>query len=128
MQSSEEWAPSVSDFGELVGRVSQLEDTVERQTDSIKVLVHGHELLVTQMAELAVSQRKADEHRWRMDAALQENNRMTAETLQATSTIRDLLAAGRVSARFASVVKKMILWGSPVVSAAAAAWWAIKGK
>lgn len=134
--------PSRVDFGLLVQRVEKMERTVSEVRDDARLLQRGHEQLISQMAELGLNQ--LHEERARKELAgkvealsgkVDENTGVTLEVLKGTReimgtvrTLRDVQAAGRLWARFfrwvGRNVRAVVLWGAPLVTAVAGAWWA----
>lgn len=126
--------PSASDFGALVDRVDQLETTMREVVHSNDILHTGHRLLIEQMAELRVAQRDADIERRQLAEAVRENTDLTRESVTNTRETRDLVqvlrdvqAAGRLSARLGRITWRVALRAAAIVTALAGAWWAIRG-
>jgi hypothetical protein len=126
-----EFTISHADWGHLNSRVESLEDAV-------RILTTGNEAVTEQIAELTVSMRRADEHRRRLEDTLQTNTELTREVLESTrdtremvQLMRDVQASGRLGARvakmFGGALKRVVMWGAPLIVAAAGAWWSIKG-
>lgn len=93
----------------------------------VRVIAAGHAQLVEQLAEITVSQHRAEAQRHaqsarldNFDAALAENSRLTAETLVATRDIRDLMTTARTGGR-------LVRWAAPTLAAAGATWATLKG-
>lgn len=109
-----------SGWAEIEGRISSLES-------GQKMIASGHVVLVEQMAEITVSQRKADAQRKvysnRLDAINQEladNSRVTREILQATTDLRDVVITAKTGGRF-------IKWAAPTLLAVGVSVGIIKG-
>jgi hypothetical protein len=109
-----------SEWADLEGRISTLES-------GQKMIASGHVQLVEQMAEITVSQRKADAQRklysQRLDsitAELADNSRVTREILQATTDLRDVVTTARTGGQF-------VKWLAPTLVAAGAALLILKG-
>lgn len=106
---------------EIIGhRVQSLEARV-------RVISAGQAHLVDQIAEIAVSQRAAEEHRrlqaQRMDelqAAMEGNTTMTKRTLEATEAVRDLVTTARTGG-------KVVRWLAPTLVAVGIAVGTVKG-
>lgn len=109
-----------SEWADIAGRISTLES-------GQKMIAAGHVQLVEQMAEITVSQRKADAQRkvysQRLDsitAELADNSRVTREILQATTDLRDVVTTARTGGQF-------VRWLAPTLIAAGAAALVMKG-
>ena len=109
-----------SAWGELQDRVNTLE-TGQR------MIATGHVQLVEQMAEITVSQRRADEQRKiysaRLDAItvdLAENSKVTREILDATRDLRDVVITAKTGGRLAK-------WAAPTLVAAGVSVGILKG-
>lgn len=118
--SSEDYRVSVTDWGRLHDRIGSLENDV-------RAVATGHEYLATQIAEITVSQRRADvqrqEQAMRMDelqAALQQNTDMTQRTLAATEAVRDVVTTARVGGKF-------VRWLTPTLIAVGVGVGTLKG-
>ena len=92
-----------------------------------RVVSAGHAQLVSQIAEIAVSQHHADEHRRlqseRMDAlqnAMQKNTELTTKTLEAAEAVRDVVTTARTGGRF-------VRWLTPTLVAVGIAVGTVKG-
>lgn len=93
----------------------------------MRIVAAGHAQLTEQLAEITVSQHRAEAQRHadaarldNVDAALAENSRLTAETLVATRDIRDLMTTARTGGR-------LVRWAAPTLAAAGATWATLKG-
>lgn len=93
----------------------------------VRVVAAGHAQLVEQIAEIAVSQHHADEHRrlqsQRLDAlqdAMQKNTELTSKTLAAAETVRDVVTTARTGGKF-------VRWLAPTLIAVGIAVGTIKG-
>lgn len=105
---------------ELDARVAYLEKHA-------RVVSAGHAQLVEQIAEIAVSQHRAEEARRmtveRMDAlqtAVQKNTELTSKTLEAAESVRDLVTTARTGG-------KLIRWLTPTLVAVGVAVGTVKG-
>lgn len=105
---------------ELDARVSYLEKHA-------RVVSAGHAQLVDQIAEIAVSQHRAEEARrlavQRMDAlqdAMQKNTELTSRTLEAAESVRDLVTTARTGGKF-------VRWLAPTLIAIGLAIGTVKG-
>ena len=92
-----------------------------------RVVSAGHAQLVGQIAEIAVSQHHADEHRrlqsQRMDAlqeAMSKNTELTSKTLAAAETVRDVVTTARTGGKF-------VRWLTPTLVAIGIAVGTLKG-
>lgn len=101
-------------------RVSTLET-------GMRMIASGHAQLTEQLAEITVSQHRAEAQRKaqaqrldNFDAALADNSRLTAETLAAARDIRDLITTARTGGR-------LVRWAAPTLAAAGATWATLKG-
>lgn len=108
-----------SDWAGLTSRV----DTFE---GSIRALASGHVQLVEQMAEITISQRRADlqmvEQSRRLDdinLELAANSKATREVLSITTDLRDVVITAKTGGR-------LVRWAAPTVVALAATAAAIK--
>lgn len=117
---SDEQRVSVTDWAHLHDRIGAIES-------DLRVVKTGHEFLASQIAEITVSQRRADvqrqEHSMRMDqmqAALLENTDMTQRTLQATEAVRDVVTTARMGGRF-------VRWLTPTLVAMGVGLGVVKG-
>jgi hypothetical protein len=117
---SDEQRVSVTDWDALHDRLGAVE------TD-LRALSAGHEYLASQIAEITISQRRADvqqqEQAVRMDemqAALQANTDLTQRTLQATEAVRDVVTTARIGGRF-------VRWLTPTLVALGVGVGTIKG-
>ncbi len=118
--SSEDYRVSVTDWGRLHDRIGSLESDV-------RAVATGHEYLASQIAEITISQRRADVQRQeqavRMDelqAALQANTDMTQRTLAATEAVRDVVTTAKVGGRF-------VRWLAPTLVAVGVGIGTLKG-
>lgn len=109
-----------SAWGELQDRVNTLET-------GHRMIATGHVQLVEQMAEITVSQRRADEQRKiysaRLDAItvdLAENSKVTREILDATRDLRDVVITAKTGGRLAK-------WAAPTLVAAGVSVGIVKG-
>ena len=100
--------------------------------ESNSVLHVGHRLLIEQMAELRVSQRDADIERRQLAEAVRENTDLTRESVTNTretrelvQILRDVQAAGRLSARVGRITGRVVLRAAAIVTALAGGWYAI---
>ena len=105
---------------ELDARVSSLEAQA-------RVHSAGHAHLTDQIAEIAVSQHRAEKHRQlqaqRMDAiqeALEKNTALTSKTLEAAESVRDLVTTARTGGKF-------FRWLAPTLIAVGLAVGTVKG-
>ena len=105
---------------ELDARVTYLEKHA-------RVVSAGHAQLVDQIAEIAISQHHADEHRrlqaQRMDAlqdAMTKNTELTSKTLQAAEAVRDVVTTARTGGKF-------VRWLAPTLIAIGLAIGTVKG-
>lgn len=127
---------------------AELQDRVNTLEAGQKMIASGHVLLVEQMAEITVSQRRADVHRAehtkrlaeiagtllsqdeeirrnrdsleRISEDLNANTRATRETLETARDLRDFVITAKTSGRFAK-------WLAPTLIAVAAAVGVLKG-
>lgn len=102
-------------------------DAQSRQQGQIDVLTISTRTITEQIAELTVSQMRADaqrqEHTKRLDSIelnLNENSQITRETLKAANDIKDLVTTARTGG-------KLIRWAAPTLVALGVAIGAIKG-
>lgn len=112
--------PTPEELAALDQRVSTLET-------GMRIVAAGHAQLTEQLAEITVSQHRAEAQRQaqasrldNVDAALAENSRLTAETLVAARDIRDLMTTARTGGR-------LVRWAAPTLAAAGATWATLKG-
>lgn len=113
-------AVTESDWAELEHRVNTLEA-------GQKMIASGHVQLVEQMAEITVSQRRADQQRKeyaaRLDAItadLADNSKVTREILDATRDLRDVVITAKTGGRLAK-------WAAPTLVAAGVSVGILKG-
>lgn len=106
---------------------SALIETQARQQGQIDVLMTGMRTTTEQIAELTVSQMRADaqraEHTRRLDtidANLKENSRDTRATLQAANDIKDLVTTAKTGG-------KLVRWAAPTLVALGIALGVVKG-
>lgn len=109
-----------SAWGELQDRVNTLEV-------GQRMIANGHVQLVEQMAEITVSQRRADaqrkEYGARLDAItveLADNSKTTREILEATRDLRDVVITAKTGGRLAK-------WAAPTLVAAGVSIGIVKG-
>lgn len=102
-------------------------DAQSRQQGQIDVLTISTRTITEQIAELTVSQMRADaqrqEHTRRLDSIelnLNENSQLTRETLKAANDIKDLVTTARTGG-------KLIRWAAPTLVALGVAVGAVKG-
>ena len=120
-QEPEGWGgPSESDWAGLTHRVGTLEQMA-------RVAEVGYAHMTEQIAEITVSQRRADlqrtEQTRRLDAItteLADNSKVTREILQATQDLRDVVITAKTGGKFAK-------WLAPTLIATAAALGVLKG-
>lgn len=117
---SDEQRVSVSDWAALHDRIGSIEV-------DLRAVSTGHEYLASQIAEITVSQRRADVQRQeqaiRMDelqAALLANTDLTQRTLAATETVRDVVTTARMGGRF-------VRWLTPTLVALGVGIGTVKG-
>lgn len=117
---SDEQRVSVSDWAALHDRIGSIEV-------DLRAVSTGHEYLASQIAEITVSQRRADvqrqEQAMRMDelqAALLANTDLTQRTLAATETVRDVVTTARMGGRF-------VRWLTPTLVALGVGIGTVKG-
>lgn len=109
-----------SGWAELQDRVSSLEA-------GQRMIAAGHVQLVDQMAEITVSQRRADQQRKeyaaRLDAItadLADNSKTTREILEATRDLRDVVITAKTGGRLAK-------WAAPTLVAVGVSVGIVKG-
>lgn len=109
-----------SGWAELQDRVSSLEA-------GQRMIAAGHVQLVDQMAEITVSQRRADQQRKeyaaRLDAItadLADNSKVTREILDATRDLRDVVITAKTGGKLAK-------WAAPTLVAAGVSIGIVKG-
>lgn len=117
---SDEQRVSVSDWAALHDRIGSIEV-------DLRAVSTGHEYLASQIAEITVSQRRADvqlqEQAMRMDelqAALLANTDLTQRTLAATETVRDVVTTAKMGGRF-------VRWLTPTLVALGVGIGTVKG-
>lgn len=117
---SDEQRVSVSDWAALHDRIGSIEV-------DLRAVSTGHEYLASQIAEITVSQRRADVQRQeqaiRMDelqAALLANTDLTQRTLAATETVCDVVTTARMGGRF-------VRWLTPTLVALGVGIGTVKG-
>lgn len=108
------------DLEAIDARVASLEANV-------RVVAAGHAHLVNQIAEIAVSQHRAEEHRRIQDqklealqSAMNANTDMTIKTLAAAESVRDVVTTARTGGKF-------LRWLTPTLVAAGIAVGTVKG-
>lgn len=118
--SSDDYLVSVTDWGRLHDRMGALEADV-------RAVATGHEYLASQIAEITISQRRADAQRqeqaMRMDelqTALLANTDMTQRTLAATEAVRDVVTTARMGGKF-------VRWLTPTLVALGLGVGVVKG-
>lgn len=118
--SSDDYRVSVTDCGRLHDRMGALEADV-------RAVATGHEYLASQIAEITISQRRADAQRqeqaMRMDelqTALLANTDMTQRTLAATEAVRDVVTTARMGGKF-------VRWLTPTLVALGLGVGVVKG-
>ncbi len=118
--SSDDYRVSVTDWGRLHDRMGALEAEV-------RAVATGHEYLASQIAEITISQRRADAQRqeqaMRMDelqTALLANTDMTQRTLAATEAVRDVVTTARMGGKF-------VRWLTPTLVALGLGVGVVKG-
>ena len=117
---SDEQRVSVTDWAALHDRIGSIEV-------DLRAVSTGHEYLASQIAEITVSQRRADVqrqgHAIRMDelqAALLANTDLTQRTLAATETVRDVVTTAKMGGRF-------VRWLTPTLVALGVGIGTVKG-
>lgn len=118
--SSDDYRVSVTDWGRFHDRMGALEADV-------RAVATGHEYLASQIAEITISQRRADAQRqeqaMRMDelqTALLANTDMTQRTLAATEAVRDVVTTARMGGKF-------VRWLTPTLVALGLGVGVVKG-
>jgi hypothetical protein len=105
---------------DIDARVSSIEARV-------RVVSAGHAHLADQIAEIAVSQHRAEQHRRVQDqklealqVAMATNTELTSKTLAAVQTVSDVMTTARTGGRF-------FRWLAPTLIAAGIAVGTVKG-